>query len=278
MSAQPLLRAEPAHAEPQTEEFSGTASQLRVAETPQGVRTETRKPLSVIEYKPRKKVLSFILLCLVIMAATVATALGINVKVAKGQYELVQLQKQEQKLTQDNEARSSELFNKKSPQNLAARAAQLGMTASGSAATIDVDKKEIYGKATEAKKQGNDLAKGPHVKAPREPDYNERELARAQQELKAKQNTAQGAQAPAPTSPDAAGSEKADSPQSGEAEKGARDDAKGERGKVSDTPSKKGKAKEAAGDNKKNTKPFSGKDLNGGSIPGPQTSSDNAGD
>ncbi|MBM7795145.1 hypothetical protein [Pseudoglutamicibacter cumminsii] len=267
MSAQPLLRVNPDHAEPQ---HSGQASH--------GATAETRTPLSIIEYKPRKRLWSFIVLCLVIIGATVATALGINVKVAKGQYELVQLNKQQQQLAQDNQARTAELYNKKSPQNLAANAAKLGMTASGSAATIDIEKKKIYGTATEAKKKDKGAANGPHVKAPRAHDYNERELARAREAIRAKQNEAVTKQQNTSSSIGSAAVPGTDASGPSAAEKTSKANAN-----VSDTPQQNNKAKDTAGNNKKTadaqkeTKPFDGKDLNGGSIPGPQTTGETSG-
>lgn len=267
MSAQPLLRVNPDHAEPQ---YSGQASH--------GATAETRTPLSIIEYKPRKRLWSFIVLCLVIIGATVATALGINVKVAKGQYELVQLNKQQQELAQDNQARTAELYNKKSPQNLAANAAKLGMTASGSAATIDIEKKKIYGTATEAKKKDKGAANGPHVKAPRAHDYSERELARAREAIRAKQNEAATKQQNTSSSIGSAAVPGTDASGPSAAEKTSKGNAN-----VSDTPQQNNKAKDTASNNKKTadaqkeTKPFDGKDLNGGSIPGPQTTGETSG-
>lgn len=266
MSAQPLLRVNPNHAESQSD--GGTCHDAQA---------ETRTPLSIIEYKPRKRVWSFIVLCLVIIGATVATALGINVKVAKGQYELVQLNKQQQQLVQDNQARSAELYNKKSPQNLAANAAKLGMTASGSAATIDIEKKKIYGTATEAKKKDKGAANGPHVKAPRAHDYSERELERAREAIRAKQNEAATKQQSTSSSIGSAAVQGVDANGTGAAET-----SKGD-ANMSDTPQKSTDAKDAAGNNKKiadaqkETKPFDGRDLNGGSIPGPQTTGETSG-
>jgi hypothetical protein len=90
--------------------------------------------------------------CAVLIAALVAVLI-LNISVSSTQYDLVQLRGQQVALSQENEALVQRLEDRGAPQNLAAAATKLGMVASPTFGSIDLEAAKVTG-SPEAAKEG----------------------------------------------------------------------------------------------------------------------------
>lgn len=132
-----------------------------VPEAPQ-TQDRPRRPLS------RSKVLKTrshrwkLLALLGSLVAALLVALGLSIVMASRQYDLVELRSQEQLLSQQNEALVQEIEYYQAPQDLAIRASQLGLVASASQATLDLQSGQVVGTPLAAqegsKEEGNLIA------------------------------------------------------------------------------------------------------------------------
>jgi len=86
------------------------------------------------------------------MAAALLTVLVLNISVSTAQYQLVQLKAEAASLNKENQDLTQKKQNYEAPQNLAAKAAELGMVPSTAKGQIDVDTMTVTGKATPAVK------------------------------------------------------------------------------------------------------------------------------
>ncbi|MGP9661326.1 hypothetical protein [Arthrobacter sp. AOP36-C1-22] len=111
-----------------------------------------RTPLSLVPATKRSRRAGFAVFCFALLLAALVGVLVINVNVANSQYDIVSLRGQEQALSQQNEALTQELQNLQAPQNVAVKAAELGMVTPGTVASINLDTQKIAGKATAAEK------------------------------------------------------------------------------------------------------------------------------
>jgi hypothetical protein len=111
-----------------------------------------RTPLSVVRTAPARRRAPFAIFCLGVLAAALITVLVLNIAVSTGQYQLVQLRSQQQGLEKQNQELAQRVQNYEAPQNLAARAAQLGMVASTSKGQIDLTTLLVTGKPKPAEK------------------------------------------------------------------------------------------------------------------------------
>jgi hypothetical protein len=89
------------------------------------------------------------------MAAALLTVLVLNISVSTAQYQLVQLKAEAATLNKENQDLTQKKQNFEAPQNLAAKAAELGMVASTVKGQIDVNTMTVTGKATPAVKGDN---------------------------------------------------------------------------------------------------------------------------
>ncbi|WP_417218926.1 hypothetical protein [Arthrobacter sp.] len=121
-------------------------SPLRHAESKQ------RTPLSLVPATRRSRRAGFAAFCFALLLAALVGVLVINVNVANSQYDIVGLNADEQALTQQNEALTQELQNLQAPQNVAAKAAELGMVTPGAVASINLKSQKITGTSTPAEK------------------------------------------------------------------------------------------------------------------------------
>lgn len=126
-----------------------------------------RTPLSLVPATKRNRRAGFAVFCFTLLLAALVGVLVINVNVANSQYDIVSLRGQEQALSQENEALTQELQNLQAPQNVAVKAAELGMVTPGTVASINLDTQKITGKATAAQK--GELP-STHVPAPAVPE------------------------------------------------------------------------------------------------------------
>ncbi|UXM93347.1 hypothetical protein [Paenarthrobacter sp. JL.01a] len=121
---------------------------------PDGAR-RTRTPLSLVRSAPGRRRTPFVVLCFVAMAAALLTVLVLNISVSTAQYQLVQLKAQAATLNKENQDLTQKKQNYEAPQNLAAKATELGMVPSTVKGQIDLNTMTVTGKATPAVKGEN---------------------------------------------------------------------------------------------------------------------------
>jgi cell division protein FtsL len=128
---------------------------------PAGVPGEGRKsrtPLSVVRSVPRKRRAPFVVLCFAMLALALIAVLVLNISVSTAQYQLVELRARQSTLTKQNQDLTQQVQNFEAPQNLAAKAKDLGMVASTVKGQIDLSTLSVTGKATPAVKGGSEGA------------------------------------------------------------------------------------------------------------------------
>ncbi|MET1035435.1 MAG: hypothetical protein ABWX68_09390 [Arthrobacter sp.] len=112
-----------------------------------------RTPLSVVPAVVRHRKTHFAVFCFGVMLAALASVLVLNIQVTSGQYEVVGLRNAERALTQENEALTQQAQHLEAPQNVAAKAAKLGMVVPGSVASIDLGTLKVSGVSTPAQEE-----------------------------------------------------------------------------------------------------------------------------
>lgn len=125
-----------------------------------------RTPLSVVRTAPRKRRAPFVVLCFAMLAVALVAVLVLNISVSTAQYQLVELRARQSTLTKQNQDLTQQVQNFEAPQNLAAKASELGMVASTVKGQIDLSTLSVTGKATPAVKGG---AQGAVIPAPAVP-------------------------------------------------------------------------------------------------------------
>lgn len=128
-----------------------------------GAGRKERTPLSVVRFSPRKRRAPFVVMCFAMLAVALVAVLVLNISVSTSQYQLVELRGQQSSLTKQNQDLTQQVQNFEAPQNLAAKAADLGMVASTVKGQIDLSTLAVTGKATPAVKGG---APGAVIPAP----------------------------------------------------------------------------------------------------------------
>ncbi|TPV48405.1 hypothetical protein FJ661_18755 [Pseudarthrobacter phenanthrenivorans] len=136
---------------------SSTAASSLPARTP-GDRRKGRTPLSVVRTVPRKRRAPFVVLCFAMLAVALIAVLVLNISVSTAQYQLVELRAKQSTLTKQNQDLTQQVQNFEAPQNLAAKASELGMVASTVKGQIDLSTLSVTGKATPAVKGGSEGA------------------------------------------------------------------------------------------------------------------------
>jgi cell division protein FtsB len=101
---------------------------------------------------PRKRRAPFVVLCFALLAVALLAVLVLNISVSTAQYQLVQLRSDQSTLTKQNQDLTQQVQNFEAPQNLAAKATQLGMVASTAKGQIDLSTLTVTGKAQPAAK------------------------------------------------------------------------------------------------------------------------------
>ena len=124
---------------------------------------KSRTPLSVVRTAPRKRRAPFVVLCFAMLALALIAVLVLNISVSTAQYQLVELRAKQSTLTKQNQDLTQQVQNFEAPQNLAAKAKDLGMVASTVKGQIDLSTLSVTGKATPAVKGG---AEGAVIPAP----------------------------------------------------------------------------------------------------------------
>lgn len=113
---------------------------------------KSRTPLSVVRSMPRKRRAPFVVLCFAMLAVALVAVLVLNISVSTAQYQLVELRAKQSTLTKQNQDLTQQVQNFEAPQNLAAKAKDLGMVASTVKGQIDLSTLSVTGKATPAVK------------------------------------------------------------------------------------------------------------------------------
>ncbi|MFE4197302.1 hypothetical protein ACFRJ9_15670 [Paenarthrobacter sp. NPDC056912] len=132
-----------------------TARALSVPAGKPDVGRKSRTPLALVRSAPGRRRTPFVVLCFVAMAAALLTVLVLNISVSTAQYQLVQLKAEAATLNKENQDLTQKKQNFEAPQNLAAKAAELGMVPSTVKGQIDVNTMTVTGKATPAVKGDN---------------------------------------------------------------------------------------------------------------------------
>jgi cell division protein FtsL len=114
--------------------------------------TKVRTPLSVVRSTPRKRRAPFVVLCFALLAIALIVVLVLNISVSTAQYQLVQLRGDQSRLTKQNQDLTQQVQNFEAPQNVAAKAAELGMVPSTAKGQIDLATLAVTGKAQPAAK------------------------------------------------------------------------------------------------------------------------------
>jgi cell division protein FtsL len=138
-----------------------SAPAIRIS--PAGPGRKERTPLSVVRSAPKKRRAPFVVMCFALLAVALMAVLVLNISVSTSQYQLVELRGKQSTLTKENQDLTQQLQNFEAPQNLAAKAADLGMVASTVKGQIDLSTLTVTGKATPAVKGG---AAGAVIPAP----------------------------------------------------------------------------------------------------------------
>ncbi|CAL8897442.1 hypothetical protein KVA01_13770 [Kocuria varians] len=108
-------------------------------EFPPGSGVGHRRPLSVVPRRAggRSRVSTGVM-CALALAAALVGILLLNIQITQGQYELTDLTGQERALSQENEALTQDIEANSAPQNLAARANDLGMVSAKEVGSVDL--------------------------------------------------------------------------------------------------------------------------------------------
>ncbi|HSN36363.1 MAG TPA: hypothetical protein VLT34_08450 [Arthrobacter sp.] len=117
-----------------------------------GPSRKARTPLSLVRSTPQKRRAPFVVLCFGLLALALMAVLVLNISVSTAQYQLVQLRSEQSTLTKQNQDLTQQVQNFDAPQNLAAKATELGMVASITKGQIDLSTLSVTGKAKPAVK------------------------------------------------------------------------------------------------------------------------------
>lgn len=178
----------------------------------------TRRPLSVVPQREvRRSRVSTVVMCAIALAVALMGILFLNIQISSGQYRLTELTLQERALSQENEALTQDIEANGAPQNLAARANDLGMVQAQDVGTVTlgtgavaaasgvaekVDTQEIL--VPPAKMKGSEAAENARVAAEERAEKRAKEEAEKKAaDRKAKQKAQQqenlnGGSIPAP--------------------------------------------------------------------------------
>jgi cell division protein FtsL len=113
---------------------------------------KARTPLSLVRSMPKKRRAPFVVLCFGMLAVALMAVLILNISVSTAQYQLVKLRSEQTALTKQNQDLTQQVQNFEAPQNLAAKASELGMVASTGKGQIDLSTLTVSGKAKPAVK------------------------------------------------------------------------------------------------------------------------------
>lgn len=111
-----------------------------------------RASLQVVTPADRTGSAWFPVVCVALLLAGLGAVLGLNTSMAQDSFEVTALEARSASLADTEDSLAQTINDKAAPQRLAIKANGLGMVPAGSAAFIDVDKGEVLGVASVAKK------------------------------------------------------------------------------------------------------------------------------
>ncbi|PWH06786.1 hypothetical protein DEO23_07675 [Brachybacterium endophyticum] len=111
-------------------------------------RTSARPRLAVVAApSPRRSPMPFAILCTLIVVATLATVLFLNIQMSDTSYRITRLESTSQKLSEDTQGLREQEDQLSTPQELGKRAEDLGMVPAGSPTYIDLGSDKVLGEA-----------------------------------------------------------------------------------------------------------------------------------
>lgn len=148
--------------------MSQMSATARVASRAPQRRAAAPQPLRVVPARAgRPGSGMFAALCMLLLAGGLVALLMLNTSMAEGSFTLHRLQATSGELTDTEEALTAAIDAQRSPANLAARAAQLGMVPADSAAFLRLSDGAVLGVAKPAEKRpGFTVVTAPQAKAP----------------------------------------------------------------------------------------------------------------
>ena len=129
----------------EVETSEGVLETAQDADRSTGSARARRRPLASAPARARRRRIPLIIATFLGVLLTLGFALLMNITISQNQYDLVQLRAQEQDLTERNQALSQEIEFQQAPQNLAARASQLGMVSQAQQAQLDLRTGKLNG-------------------------------------------------------------------------------------------------------------------------------------
>lgn len=129
-------------------------SQMSVATTVAKRSPESSRRTSLRVVTPEERVGSawFPAMCIALLLAGLGAVLGMNTLMAQDSFEVTRLEAKSARLADTQDSLTHSINGRSAPQRLATEAGDLGMVPAGGAAFIDLDKSEVLGVATAAKK------------------------------------------------------------------------------------------------------------------------------
>lgn len=98
-----------------------------------------RTPLSVVPQRTgRRSRVSTVVMCAAALAIALLGILFLNIQISQGQYQLTELTGHQRALSQENEALTQDIEANAAPQNLSARANDLGMVKADQTGSVDL--------------------------------------------------------------------------------------------------------------------------------------------
>ena len=141
---------------------------------PVGPARKSRTPLSARPLGPPEAPGPFVVLCFGLLALALMAVLVLNISVSSAQYQLVELRGEQSTLTKQNQDLTQQVQNFDAPQNLAAKATELGMVASTVKGQIDLSTLTVTGKAKPAVKGDAPAPSSPRRPSPASSPWSRR--------------------------------------------------------------------------------------------------------
>lgn len=132
-------------------------------------RDAQRTLLSVVPFGAHKRRAPFVIFCFAILALALVAVLVVNVSLSSGQYKVIELSRQQVQLEQENQMLTQQVEGFEAPQNLAARASDLGMVKAVSPGAINVKSLKVSGNPKPAEREDEPDALIPAAQVPGEP-------------------------------------------------------------------------------------------------------------
>lgn len=139
-------------------------------------RPSARPRLAVIAgTRPRRGSAGFVALCTLIIVATLATVLLLNIQMSDTSYRITRLQGQTQTLTEQQQQLQEEQDRRSTPQELEKSARELGMVPAGTPGYVDLGTGDVIGRSDPVA-PGGDPATGDSITVPPAEIYQDEQV------------------------------------------------------------------------------------------------------